>query len=263
MKIRKVVHFFLSVPKYLKIMGAADCLRVFRKEILSSGKERYSVRIRQNGGKPVELRPHSSDCSCLLGVFYEQYHLPPGQLPEEALILDLGCNAGYTAAHFASLYPRATVVGLEMDAANHRLATDNTRAFPNCRIRNQAVAVTDDVIYYTPDADEVAYRIDANRDYEPGKDIEVDAVSMKTLCADFPGRKIDYVKMDIEGEEDRIFADEAADYPWLEQVQTMNIEVHSGESSIGKIISILEKCGFKAWKDTHHWSAVIAVRKPV
>ncbi len=261
--LRKAAHFVSSLPKYLRIMGARDFLRMFHKEILSSARERYSLRIRQNGGKPVDLRPRTSDCSCLLAVFYDQYHMPPAILPEEALILDLGCNAGFTSVHYANLYPNATVIGLEMDAENHRLATDNTRSFPRCQIRNQALAVSDGVIFYTPDADEVAYRIDANRDYCPGKDIQVQAVSMKSLCGDFPDRRIDYVKMDIEGEEDRIFADENADLSWLVRVDTMNIEVHSGDSSIRRIISLLEKHGFKAWKDTHHWSAVIAVRERV
>lgn len=261
MKIRKAAHFVSALPKYLKIMGMGDYLRTLHMEVLSSSTERYSLRIRQNGGNPVELRPRTSDCSCLLGVFHDQYHLPPAKLPENALILDLGCNAGYTAAHFASLYPCATVIGLEMDAGNHRLATENTRSYPNCQIRNQAVAVNDGVIFYTPDAAEVAYRIDANRDYRPGKDIEVEAISMKTLSNAIPNRIIDYVKMDIEGEEGRIFADESSDLSWLERVSSLNIEVHSGDGGIQRIISLLEKHGFKAWKDTHNWSAVIAFRE--
>lgn len=250
-KIAKLIHFALALPKFPKIIGVRDYIRILHKELIASSKECYTLRIRQNGGKPVELRPCSSDCSCLLAVYYDQYHLPPSKLPENALILDLGCNVGYTVAHYACLYPGATVIGLEMDAGNHRLATNNTRAYPECQVRNQALAVSDGVFYYTSDADEVAYCINANREYRPGKDIQVEAVSMKTLCNAFQDRIIDYVKMDIEGEDDRIFADENSDLSWLEKVNAINIEVHSGHAAIQRIISLLQRFGFKAWKDAH------------
>jgi hypothetical protein len=65
--------------------------------------------------------------------------------------------------------------------------------------------------------------------------------------------------MDIEGAEEDILKND--DLTWLQYVKALNIEMHLDEhESVEYYINILEKQGFKAWKDTKHWSSIMAVK---
>ena len=113
--------------------------------------ETVEVRVRALGGKPVLLRPGSSDRSVLGEAFRGFYHVPPAALvgPHARRIVDLGANIGLTMAHLAVLYPEAVVVGVEMDAANAALARANVAAWAErCRVVESAVWTTDGMVRY-------------------------------------------------------------------------------------------------------------------
>ena len=45
--------------------------------------------------------PSTQDAAVLWSTFHGRYHLPPTDLPQDCVILDLGGNVGYTVLHFA------------------------------------------------------------------------------------------------------------------------------------------------------------------
>jgi len=61
--------------------------------------------------------------------------------------------------------------------------------------------------------------------------------------------------MDIEGEELNIFK---RDLSWLKKVKSLDIEVHGSLEALEKILIVLRKHGFNAWRDTQHWCAIKA-----
>ena len=61
-----------------------------------------TVQPRALGGAPLLVRPGTTDAQVLDDTFVGLYHLPPIDLPDGAVVLDLGGNVGYTAAHFAA-----------------------------------------------------------------------------------------------------------------------------------------------------------------
>ena len=83
-----------------------------------SGGRGVNVRLRPLGGRPVALRPSTSDADTVWGTFARRYHLPPPELTGVRRIWDPGANIGLTMADLARRYPDACVLGVELDADN-------------------------------------------------------------------------------------------------------------------------------------------------
>lgn len=258
----KIAGLLRKSHQFSEIVGIPGFLRLLWMEILAKKGEAYELKVRQLGGRSIRLRTGTSDHSTLLPVFKDTYHSAPASLPgKSSVILDLGCNAGYTTAHLASLYPGARIIGVEMDVGNYELAKSNVAGLENCRILNLAIAAADGTVSYRPDVEAVAYRIDRNAAHTDGSgEISVKAVRIDTLMRDLKIESVDYVKMDIEGEEVEIFDGSEESLRWLDHTVCLNVEVHTGDGALRKIIGKLEDRGFTAWKDKNHWAAVLATR---
>jgi FkbM family methyltransferase len=196
-------------------------------------------------------RVHGSDIPVVFDTFAGLYHLPPVPPPERPVIVDLGANIGCTIVHYASLYPGARIVGVELDAENVRLARINTSAIADtATVLHAAIWPHDGNVGYSG-GEAWGYRV------ESGGETTVAALSMPSLMKSCGLSTIDFLKVDIEGAERDLFQ---GTLPWLQHVRSLAIEVHDDEALIGQLISLLTARGFVAQRDTHHWSAVIAAR---
>jgi hypothetical protein len=102
--------------------------RQLESERTSVPSSLVELRVRALHGRPVRLRPGTSDVDVFWETFVGLYHLPPSEL-EPNLIWDLGANIGLTMAHFAVLYPSARIVGIELDGENARLCRTNVASW--------------------------------------------------------------------------------------------------------------------------------------
>jgi FkbM family methyltransferase len=152
--------------------------------------------------------------------------------------------------HYASLYPGARIVGVELDAENARLASINTAAVPNAAVINAAIWRHDGTVAYAGDH-AWGYQVAA----DGGR--AVTAISMPSLIARYGLTTIDFLKVDIEGGERQLLT---GDLAWLSCVRALAVEVHNDEPLIETLIAALRARGFEAARDTHHSSAVIAAR---
>ncbi len=195
--------------------------------------EPQPVRIKALNGNEVWIRPGTTDPEVALATFAGQYHLPPSSAKAPAVIWDLGSNIGLTMRHMASVYPRATLLGVELDAANVRLATRNLEpCAARCRLITAAVWSCGGEVHYASRAAEDGYRVQA------GGDRTVEAVTMNELL-DVSGPP-DYVKMDIEGAEQTVLS-EGTD--WASDVAAISVECHP-PYSLPKCRRDLERLGF-------------------
>jgi FkbM family methyltransferase len=196
-------------------------------------------------------RVHSSDIPVVFDTLVGLFHVPPVPLPAQPVIVDLGANIGCTLVHYASLYPGARIVGVELDAENVRLARDNIAALPDPpTLVHAAIWAHDGEVRYGG-REAWGYRV------EDGGTMAVEALSMPSLMARAGVTRIDFLKVDIEGGERELFE---GDLPWLDAVNVLAIEVHDNEPLIARFVDLLQRRGFQAARDTHHWSAVIAAR---
>lgn len=210
------------------------------------------------GNFSVLLRLGTSDWGTLVSTSIGLYHRPECPLPAVPVIMDLGSNVGYTLMDFACLYPHGRILGVEMDEKNYDIAVSNTRPFSNVHLINRAVAVTDGEVAYSVDEGEDAYRI--VNDSSSGNIKRIKASSIPTLIKEFGLSRIDYLKIDVEGEELRLFAAPPEDLAWLALVGQINLEVHSEKEDYHVIRTVLEKHGFSVRDSALHWSSLVAVR---
>jgi FkbM family methyltransferase len=163
----------------------------------------------------------------------EAYELPFEIHPRN--ILDLGANIGATGAWFLHRYGGSRIVAVEPVRENAELARINLgRMSVESEVVTAAVAATEGIGKFALSDNSMIGRLG----------VKVSKSKLATpayIIYRFPDdERIDLVKMDIEGAEEEIFG---ADVGWLERVDCVVLELHSGVSSTN-IIATLQRLGF-------------------
>lgn len=212
------------------------------------------VRVRLRMLKHSLLcRPGTTDLVTLMSTFSMLYHRPPTNLPEDAVILDLGANVGFTMVEMASTFPGARIIGVEMDEDNFMLASENIKPFgPRCTVLHAAVWIEDSKVSYEgEDAD--AFHVKSSTG--EGKQ-QVVSKKIESIEKEFDLNRVDYLKMDIEGAETDIIQ---SSIKWSDMVQSMKIEIHR-EGDMDVIMTKLQEAGYQCTACNLHWSTIVAVR---
>lgn len=247
-----------SIFNYLRVFPSpAEALkfRTLYKNKLSPNGNLVSLRVKETKNHKLFCRSNTTDAQVLWDTFYRKYHVPPSTLKENAIIVDLGANVGYTMAHFAYLYPNSQIYGVEMDLSNFLLAQKNLSTLTNqCKLIHAAVWYENGTINYTGNQ-AWGFKIDYEKNSKLVKS-NVPAKTLDTIFKEFGLDDIDYIKMDIEGAEKFIL--ENAEN-WINRIKILKIEIHP-PATINGTIEILERYGFNCKKDTYHPSGVIAIK---
>lgn len=197
-----------------------------------------SLRVR-GVPAPLWVRSGTVDATTLWDAFALRFHLPAADGPFRTIV-DLGANAGYTAADLATRYPAARIVALELDGANAALARRNLEAFaPRVTLIHAGVWSSTGTITYG------GVKVD---DYAIGHGAQsAPAISPADLVRQYDLGAVDYLKMDIEG----------AEYDVLPlcldamQIRHLQIEVHP-PATLDYCRGLLEARGFTVWPHPVH-----------
>jgi FkbM family methyltransferase len=198
--------------------------------------------------RKVALRPGTTDLTVLFDTIHG-YHLPPEDLDPETIV-DLGCNVGLTTAHFATLYERATILGVEPEPSAARLAARNVSSWESrCRIVNAAAWSEDTTLrLLVQPGHEYGARL------SPEGATSVPAVSLDTLLEEF--EVVDFLKMDIEGAEAEVLA---RNTDWAAKVRCLKVETHR-PYRLEECAHALALLGFRTTRDEKHSLALVARR---
>jgi FkbM family methyltransferase len=256
--LRSVAHLtvFSDVGSFLRHRRAAH-----HSSKGNGNCEPVPVRIRPLLGRAINIRPHGTDASVLFYTFFHRFHLPPQPVARGKLrlILDFGANIGCTMAHFACLYPDATVIGVELDRENAELCRKNIAPWGDrCQLIEGAVWTTDGQMEYEKidDADD-GYSVIPRTGAKPGPMRSAQTISINSIIRQWcPDREIDYIKMDIEGAEQAVLQ---TNTEWAAHVRSMNVEIHR-DYTAAECVRDLERLGFKAWQSAEHPYCVVAVK---
>ena len=250
-----------EVPPFLRRLrltgSLASARRLAKVERLSSCGDAvpptvHRVRVKALGCD-VGVRQGTKDYCAVRDTFAGGYHLPPpGVTPDT--ILDLGANIGMTMAHFAVLYPRARMIGVELDPDNASLCRENVRPWADrCKLVEGAVWTADGEVTY-----------ERRRGLEQGFHVAGEsgnamapAITLNTLLARHGWDQVDFMKMDIEGAEEQVLRSATE---WAAQVRSIKVEVH-GTYTVSDCASDLRALGFDARIDDRHWAAVVGQRR--
>jgi len=240
----KVFSTSTDAMKFIKILNSNET----NSELISFG-------LKETKGNPLFLRPNTTDAKVLRDTFIWKYHVPPFPLEENSTILDLGANVGYTMVHFAYLYNKSKIIGVELDKSNCILAQKNLEPIKNqCTIINAGIWSKNGIISYGGDK-EWEFKILSDLETTESKGT-VETKTIETILNDYNIEKVDFMKIDIEGAEKEIF-----EHPenWINRIKSIKMEIHP-PATFEWCFNILEKHGFQCSKDTIHPSAIVAIK---
>ncbi len=205
------------------------------------------LHLRALGGRALELRPGTTDLTVLWDTFHHGFHLPPRPLPADAVILDLGANAGYTAFHLAHLHPAGRLLAVEMDENNFALARRNLEPlFPRVSLVRAAVWHQEGEVVYGEDGEgEWGFHVMEGAPAQAQGRRRAPARTVGGLLKEHGFDRVDYVKMDIEGAEASVLAQ---DNGWLARVGCLMLETHvefNPLASMERCAQLLEAKGFR------------------
>jgi FkbM family methyltransferase len=261
LSIKSFIQNRLSYRRFGKVIAQKCDIEQFLnlwkvRQDTSLRSDAVPLSIRQLNGQSVWVRPGTSDVRVLWDCFFKQYQLPPMPIDEQATILDLGANVGYTAASLGVRFPKARIIGVELDAANVIQAKRNTTFLGDrCTIVHAGIWHELTTIAYEGHTEHALHISDAPADHASHT---VQTITMPMLMERFGIDHVDYVKMDIEGAEAHVL-ENAVDVSWLSRIINMNVEVHK-PATIQGITEVLRANGFDHLTQPTHWSAVIAGR---
>jgi FkbM family methyltransferase len=174
-------------------------------------------------------------------------------------ILDLGANAGYASAYFASAFPDARIAAVEPSSRNQPMVVLNTQ-FAKGRVlvfpggiwhRPALLHIKSDFINA-----EWGFKVNELNDTTistvPAKDI-IPAFTVDQIMLSMQWDTIDFLKVDIECTEMHLFGG-ASPPQWLKHVACLSMEVHPeslcGYTTKDRIFANIQGAGFE--QQGHH-----------
>lgn len=161
-------------------------------------------------------------------------------LPANAFILDCGANIGLSAIYLKKICPTATIIAFEPDVNNFDLLQKNiaSHGLQDIELKNEAVWKEDAMISFESEGT-MSSKIVFNQ--EAGASKLTKAVRLKNYL----NRKIDFLKIDIEGAEYQVLCD-IGDH--LNFVNNLFVEYHGmfGQiAELSELFDLFSKKGFR------------------
>jgi FkbM family methyltransferase len=155
-------------------------------------------------------------------------------------IIDCGANLGMSIIYFKQLYPNATIIAFEADDYIFNFLEKNIESFgyKDVELINKAVWNCDDTLSFIVEGG-AGGRLE--KETTIGEYKKVTCTSLKKYLI---GKKVDFLKIDIEGAEYEVIKDCENE---IKNIDYLFIEYHSmpgKEQNLHKILEIVEKAGF-------------------
>ncbi len=175
---------------------------------------------------PIQLRIPSSDVPTYRQVFIDrEYAFHAEKTPE--VIVDAGANIGLASVYFANKYPDAKIIAIEPEQSNFDLLKENTSPYPNIIPIQAALWNTNgEINLVDPGFGKWGFMTDEKTSSKESPDNlchSVKALTVDKIIADYGLKRVNILKMDIEGAEKEVFSDTSA---WIDSVDSIIVELH-------------------------------------
>jgi FkbM family methyltransferase len=185
----------------------------------ASGTEEVEIKWKHRN---VTLRKSTTDIHVFKQVcVFNQYNIK-GQLGNVETVVDLGANIGLSALYFKSKYPNATVIAVEAEKNNYDVMLKNVTGLPEVHCLHNAIwSSSKSLNIHQTSYGEYGFVVNDEKEDEFES---VKAITMDDLIEKYQLKKIDILKIDIEGSEKELFSGNYA--AWLPLVRCIVIELH-------------------------------------
>jgi FkbM family methyltransferase len=186
-------------------------------------------------GQKQTMYLRRQDLPMLHEIFrHEQYAAPNLQLPTDAIVVDAGAHIGLFSLYLSLKYKIMHLICLEPSAKNYVVLETNMRYLPKAKLLKTALSDTVGLALF--DETNLGYN------HHLGQiGTQVSTTNIAALLQTFPNKRINLLKIDIEGGEERVF--EAKDLTWLSSVDALLIELHANYSA-ERLTAQLQPYGF-------------------
>lgn len=186
---------------------------------------------------------------------FPSFFTPQGDRP---LIIDCGANIGVSVLEWKTRWPQAEIICFEADPFASEILQMNVdkNCIAGIECIHAAVSDCDGIVEFygdiSPTADARGNSLDANwADRAGSSQTQVECTRLSPYLA---GRDVSFLKLDIEGAEQRVLT-EIADC--LDRVAALYVEVHETDDSndINSLVAIeriLSTAGFKIEKEERY-----------
>lgn len=172
-------YFVLIKHIFIKFRLGEDRVKIKNREIF------YNSPVGFAGFQAV-LCEHSYWVSQLEGI------------SKKPLIIDAGANVGYFSLGMKRIFPKAEIHCFEPISLTFEALSKNLEGCENISLNQVALGANDGNVYMNSDEGQPSLsNISSNKDGEKVKVAKLDQYSQRK----FPGRKIDLLKIDVEGYE--------------------------------------------------------------
>jgi FkbM family methyltransferase len=189
-------------------------------------------------GKPFVVVDSASFISTFQQIFEDQIYRFNART-DRPYIIDCGANVGVSVLYFKQLYPKSVILAFEADSTIFEVLRRNVVScgYDDVECVNRAVWNAESELNFTSDGADGG-RVSGRTD-QPTRMVK--SIRLRD-CLD---RKVDFLKLDIEGAETAVLQD-CADR--LSNVESLFVEYHSftGEpQSLHLLTDVLARAGFR------------------
>jgi FkbM family methyltransferase len=184
----------------------------------------------KHSAHPLFCRPNATDLFVFDQIFVERDYGCLDIVEDADFILDCGANVGYTSAYMLTNFPNAELVAIEPDPSNFRVLEKNLRQFGD-RVQCRQAAIWSRPTRIKLDEDKLGDGNEWARTVSETEDNgaqSLPAVDIATLLEESGHDRISILKMDIEGAERVVFAENYES--WIDRVDNIVIELHGPDA---------------------------------
>lgn len=164
--------------------------------------KRHLLRFCHNG-MPASLFVWSTDDIIVLMELYVWKEYDLQFTAEPSLIIDIGAHTGNTALYFHSLFHKAVIYAVEASPASFSKLKENVQGIEKIVPVHAALAEKEGIMHFFESAHSIGSSLLQRSKQD--EQVEVPSLSMRAFFAAYGLKKADFIKIDIEGGEERLF----------------------------------------------------------
>lgn len=220
-----------SRPRYCADTVIYRLLRL----VPSAASDRLRTIVLLDGTR-ISYRRNRGDIQSLREVWLAPTYEPPFATGTLDVVVDAGANIGFATLYFARRHGARTCVAVEPDASNASLLRRNLEQNGiDAVVLEAAVGGADGTASFASSRESNLGRL------TPGG-VSVRVLSMPSVLRSLGDRRVDMLKVDIEGGEGDLFA---ADTGWLDRVDAIMMEFHPNAAAVAPIVARIERHGLR------------------